>query len=143
MSAPPNLFLVRPEDLAAAWPKVSPWLASMANTSKGKFSLESIAVAIATGQWQLWAYAPAGAVKACYVGRILEFPHKRVYEPIALAGADMLADRAEWLAILAFIEDWARAEGCQAMQVLGAPGFERFAASCGYAKTHVMLEKEL
>ena len=90
------------------------------------------------GRMQLWAVV-GEAIEAIVLTEIAEYPRRRLCRVLAAAGAG----RARWLHLLGTIEEWARAQGCTAIEPVARPGWERALAPLGYRKTHVILEKEL
>jgi hypothetical protein len=50
-------------------------------------------------------------------------------------------ERARWLALKSALEDFARAEGCRAIRILGRSGWARLLPD--YSTTRILLQKEL
>ena len=138
-----KLYLIPPSDLPDAWADLAHFIVRICDASNGKFLPVDIAKAIINSEFQLWAAERAGEVEVVFLGRIVDFPQRRVYEPIAFAGRGLSANGDKWKEMFELIEVWAKTQGCTSIQGLGSPGLERWLKPLGYKKTHVMLEKDL
>lgn len=139
-----RLFLVEPAELPDAWSAVSPLVGRICDSSHGKFEPADIIKMLVGGDFQLWVLVDDdGAPQVVYLGRIVIFPRRRVYEPLAVASTDMPEYLDSWLESFEQIEKWAKDRGCDMVQSLARPGFERSLRKRGYKRSHVLLEKEL
>lgn len=138
------LYLIPPSELINVWASISHLIDRMALSSKGKFLSSDIIKAIVGNEFQLWiATNEAGEPKSICIGRIVDFPQKRVYEPIAVTADELPEHLGAWVDMWEIIESWAKAQGCTLMQPLGRPAFEKILKGKGYRKTHVLLEKDI
>lgn len=85
------------------------------------------------GEMQLWP-APDG----CLVTQVSTFPKRKLLQ-VFLAGGDMdavlaLADQAE---------EWGRAQGCDAMMMMGRMGWQRVLTKRGWDAAFVTMERKL
>lgn len=51
--------------------------------------------------------------------------------------------RHKWQHLVSKIEDFAKLEGCQMMELIARPGWKRILNNFGYKMTHVVLEKQI
>ena len=51
--------------------------------------------------------------------------------------------RHKWQHLIKDIEDFAKAEGCQMMELIARPGWQRVLNLFNYKRTHVVLEKKI
>ena len=51
--------------------------------------------------------------------------------------------RHKWQHLINDIEDFAKAEGCQMMELIARPGWQKVYNNYGYKRTHVVLEKKI
>ena len=51
--------------------------------------------------------------------------------------------RLKWQHLINDIEDFAKQEGCQMMELIARPGWQKVYNNYGYKRTHVVLEKQI
>ena len=51
--------------------------------------------------------------------------------------------RHKWQHLISKIEDFAKEEGCEMMELIARPGWQKVYNNHGYKKTHVVLEKQI
>lgn len=90
---------------------------------------------VAAGRAQFWP-GPA----SCIVTEIIDYPRKRVLN-LFLAGGTL----AELEAMLPFVLDWGRSQGCQSAAFIGRRGWLRsFATTAGFREAPLtLMEKSL
>jgi hypothetical protein len=115
-------------------------LISLACERSAKFTVESIRKELEEKALQLWLIVePDNPLVQCVVvTEILNHPNGRRYCNIRIATG---RGGKDWAFHIAEIEEWARQNGCHAMELLTRPGWERVLKD--YRKTHVQLEKDL
>ena len=139
------ITLIDPANLPDIWSKIEGYLQMIAARSRGRWTVENIAVYIINRSWELWVVfeeddeAPSDApnVLAVATSEIVEYPQYRALVGTGLAGREM----KKWVHLLSVVEDWARARGCKAIQLSTRPGLAKQLS--GYKATHVMYEKSL
>jgi len=89
------------------------------------------------GRALLWLAWDGEDVNAAAVTEIGVTEWRKVCNIVACAGADM----KRWLDLLEPIEEFAKAEGCAAMRIMGRKGWTRVLKA--YRPRRVILEKEL
>jgi hypothetical protein len=123
------------------WDEVRPWIAAACERSRGKFDADDIRIGLLERDDQLWIWRTDTAY-AVGVTRLVNYPKQTVCALRIVTGRNM----AEWIEpAMAGIEQWAKSQGCAAMELCARPGWERALRSrvSGYDKTHVYLERAL
>jgi hypothetical protein len=142
-----HLICIDPARAAEIWPHVRALIAqAMARGGVSDFS--AVEARVLDGRallWIAWERTGEGAGSAAGAGRVLAAAvtelavvNGRKLCVIAACGG---SDRRRWLPALREIEDFARAEGCAAMLVMGRRGWKR--ALRHYRERGIILEKEL
>lgn len=126
--------------LSQVWGEVQPLIAKVIPYTGGRQNEKTLADALLNRDMQLWVIRNGEGIKTAFVTQIVNFPTGlKVAEYIVLGGEDADA----WLALQAEVEEWARAQGCYVMQVVGRPGWEKMLKKNGFKKLTVMLDKDL
>jgi len=155
-----ELICIDPAQVHQFWPYVAPFIA--AAMRRGRISdFAGVAGAVHAGRSLVWIALtredgrerPDGTredgrerpdrnrarIKAAAVTELGNANGERFCTIVACGATGH--DRAEWLPLLAGLEDYARAERCTAMRIWGRRGWERLLPD--YKPTRVILEKEL
>lgn len=127
---------IRKELVDMTWPIVAPLIERACERSGGKYIASDFFATTREGAQQLWVAAKDGVPTMALITEIRNYPQKRVAALVVCIGEG----REDWLAHLETVEDWAKAQGCEAILAEARPGWERV---LGWQKTHVILEKEL
>ena len=101
------------------------------------YSIEDVIDELRSARAQLWHVMRGQNIQAIVVTVINTHPCAKDCMIWLCAGKD----RKDWIHLLAQIEDWAKAHGCDAMIVRGRTGWEKVMKD--YKKTHIILEKKL
>ena len=118
------------------WPHVCGYFVGISERSGGRFAPVDYFNSFKDRSRQLWIAAKDDRVTMVLVTEVRDYPRKKVAALIACAGEG----RGDWLHYLQVIEDWARSQGCEAIEAEARPGWARV---LGWKKTHVFLEKGL
>lgn len=132
-----NLVLVPRDTLAQAWPHVGAHVEKMAEATRGKLSVADIRGRIEREECQLWVVLEGSALLASVTTEIIVYPQRKVARILGCVGEH----RAKWVHLIAEIQDWARANGCAAMEIVARKGWAR--ALPDFQMTHVLLEADL
>jgi hypothetical protein len=92
---------------------------------------------VLSGRALLWLVMRGTAIRAAVVTELHRTETRKVCTIVACGGADM----RDWLALLSGIENFARAEGCDAVRVMGRAGWTRMLKE--YRETRVVLERKI
>lgn len=131
------LFGIQVAELPGVWPFVCDDLEAASKTSRGKWDLADIRAQLESGECQLWVWQTDTA-HACIVTQIRNYAKNRCCWIRVATGENY----KEWADIaIERLEAWARANGCDAMELVARPGWQRVLK--GYDMTHVYLEKSL
>jgi hypothetical protein len=120
------------------WPCARRFVERALDEGGGHLLAEDVLAALLRREMQLWVLRRDGSVVGALVTEIVRWPRRSVCR-LALAGAED-GLREEWLSWRGLIERWARAEGCDAMEIYGRPGWARIVPS---ARKRVVLEWDL
>lgn len=135
--------LVVPEEVAKAWPLAAPYLQEAIERDDGRRSLHSVLVQLVTGQNQLWLvsepdaaidYWPwvrIGPTVGAVITAIINYPHQKALKVEWLAGERF----GEWSHLISVLKDFARANGCYAVEIAGRPGVVKAMKQFGFEVT--------
>jgi hypothetical protein len=105
---------------------------------RGRLSdVAAVERAVLAGIQLLWVATDTRAIYAAAVTSLDRINGETLCTIVACGGRD----RARWLPLIAVLEDFARAEGCRAIRILGRRGWAR--ALPDYRITRIVLEKPL
>lgn len=130
-----SVVLVPPHKVVDVWPLVSHLIDRAFEYSDGKFSKTFVFDQLLADKMQLWV-----SEECALVTRPLDYPEKRIFE-LFLCGGERLA---EYLPEgMPMLEDYARKRGCNAMEIWGRRGWERFLKPHGFEHGLYVTRKEL
>ena len=119
------------EQIQAIWPVAKP-LIQKALDRGSIYSIDEIYMGLRRKEMQLWMWAD----KAALVTAIQNIEGKLHCLLLALAGESM----TQWFQYLPIVEDWAREQGAQEMQIYGRIGWARLT---GYNIEYTKMVKTL
>ncbi|WP_374634058.1 hypothetical protein [Ferrovibrio sp.] len=132
-----RLHLIPPDKLAAAWRFIEPFARQIAgghHDQASRRSAEDIATGITEGRELAWAVLDeAGSACALVLGGIVQFPRMKLLRIHSCVGVG----RKAWLPLLAEIEAFAKAQGCEQVEVICRKGWARELPD--YRLTHVVM----
>lgn len=134
---PTRVFTVRPEDVDAVRPWLEPFL-SQFERKTFLVSTEDVIAQAKASDCQLWSYHDGTTFRGVVATRIVPTTIGKLCSLWVCIGvdADELMDGMH-----AEIEQWARAIGCYAMEVVGREGWQKKLP--GYTRKAIVLEKRL
>jgi hypothetical protein len=136
MRSSAELVCVDPERVHEIWPHVASLLkAACIRTGLNAFA--DIESDILSGRSLLWIAWNGRAIEAAAATVLINSEIGKVCIITACGGNEM----PRWLALIAEIENYARAESCTRVRIYGRKGWLR--ALDGYEQTHVIMDKEL
>jgi len=131
MSSLGSTLLAGTDRLKDQWDRCHKWIADALEYSGGTHSMEDVFGAVAIGEAQLHPLE-----KSCIITEVVDYPSLTVCR-IWLAGGDLdeLVEAEKSIAV------WAKAQGCDAMEINGRKGWQRQLKD--YTATSVVLTKDL
>lgn len=135
MSASVEIVCIGPKVVNQVWPHVSAGiLAAFEKVDIGRF--DELERDVMNGDALLWLVNGDG-IEAAIVTQIINSQKSKVCMVSALVGSD----RDRWLHLESKIADYAKAEGCVSMRMIGRKGWKLVLK--GYAEIGVVLERQL
>jgi len=134
-SSSAKLCVVYANDLEPIWEEIKPHLKSALSYSDDKYSLEDIREGIEGKEMQLFIVVKED-ILATVVTSIYEYPNSKVMTVVLTGGEKM----DKWIHLIEQLERWAKDEGCDYMEILGRPGWERVLK---WEKKAVLLKKNI
>jgi hypothetical protein len=132
----PALICIDPAHVLEVWPLARPFiLAAMHRAAISDFA--DVESAVLAGTSLLWLAVEETNIHAAAITALHRVNGDRLCTIVACGGRG----RARWLALKSVLEDFARAEGCRAIRILGRRGWARLLSD--YATTRILMEKEL
>jgi hypothetical protein len=132
----PALICIDPAHIHTVWPHARPLIhAAMHRAAISDFT--EVESAILAGENLLWLALDGPTIHAAAVTALHRVNNHKLCTIVACGGRD----RARWLALKSVLEDFARAEGCRAIRILGRRGWARLLPD--YTTTRILMEKEL
>ena len=130
---------VRSIDVDTVWPQVLPFVERALAAGDGGHAPEDVRRLCRGHDAQLWLGVGVGGLEMVAVTEIRVLPRRRIARIWLLAGLDARG----WIdERLAAIEDWARTERCDAIELVGRKGWLR-RLPAGWAHTQVVMRKDL
>jgi len=131
------LCVVRPDEATALWPVIWPLLKPAAKRAQGGWSEAATKAAIEDGTAQLWA-SWDGKLEAVALTQIIHSgPNKLCAIPL-LGGKS----RDNWLRYESDIAEWAKGQGCVALEGYARPGWLRVLHS-GWRHCWTVIRKDI
>ena len=131
MSLSDSTLLTAEDRMGAQWERCHKWISDALKYSGVTHSIEDVYLACAVGEAQLHPLE-----KSCIITEVVDYPSLTVCH-IWLAGGDLdeLVEAEKSIAV------WAKAQGCDAMEINGRKGWQRQLKD--YTATSVVLTKDL
>ena len=133
-----ELVAVPPDGVDGLWVIAEPLLALGASWSR-KVSLEDVRERLGAGFGQLWlVFDPATSVVLCaFVSELVDYPSGYRAGRVVLLGGGSLE---RWRHFLPRIEQWAKQEGCRALEIVGRRGWKRVFPDYEHGETTIVKE---
>jgi hypothetical protein len=131
-----ELVCIPPDRVHLVWPRVAGLIeAAMRRGDLSSFA--GVQAAVSGGHALLWVAWDGDEIAAAAVTELHQTEWRKVCVIVACGGSE----RERWLELIEPIEEFARAEGCGAMRIMGRKGWARVLPK--YRIRRVVLEKEL
>lgn len=130
-----RLLCVAPSMVPEIWPYAGPMIRRA--TERGGGDFDRTETEVLAGLQLLWIVSDDGALQAAATTQLVNEGQGKACIIVACSGRQS----ERWLPLIVGIEDYAKAEGCKTMRVIGRKGWERVLS--GYRAKYVTLEKEI
>jgi hypothetical protein len=110
--------------------------------SFGERSLKHVLDDLYSGEKQIWLHSTGEVFTATVITQIVEYPSKRTCEVTYLGGdgsLDIIRDKKH----VQQVEEWARYNQCQDIQIIGRKGWLRVLKDQDYTERYITLGKQL
>lgn len=131
-----ELCCVDPARVRQLWPHAR-FLICRAMRRGGIAAFAPVEQSVLSGRALLWLATDRGTIHATAVTELAASEWRKVCVIVACGGRD----RARWLHLIEGIEEFARAEGCAAVRILGRKGWARVLPE--YRMHRIVLEKDV
>lgn len=121
---------IQSEEIDALWPQVVFLVDRAMGYIDGKMSSEDVYKALKNKKMQLWL-VPGGI----WVTQIEQYPRSKRLEWVAAAG-----EYNDWTEYLPILFEWAESQGCDAVEIVGRPGWGR---KTGFEEIHRVFRVKL
>ena len=133
-------FRVPPKDVEVQWQHMLRLLAPAIARSGGRWTPNDVFNELEAGRLQCWVCIQDQLFYAVGVTQVVEYPGLKVLCFHWVGGVDQRL----WLGLLVdTAAEFATAEGCTRMEMVGRKGWERMAAPLGFRPVFVFFEKLL
>ena len=131
-----ELVCVPPDEVARLWPHIAHYIArAMARGGMGRFA--DVEADVLGANAYLWLALRADAILAAAVTKVTGEGASRLCTIVACGGHDW----PRFGFLIEGLEDYARAEGCAALEICGRPGWQRRLK--GYRTVKAVIRKAL
>lgn len=129
---------VRSADVETSWKQVEPFIDAALARGGYRHSLDEVRTKCRDRDAQLWVGLGPSGLEAVAVTEIAAYPGAKV----ARVWIFSATDAPDWIANhLGAIEEWARAEGCEQLEMSGRLGWQRRLP--GWSAREIIMTKEL
>lgn len=121
------------EQIDEYWSYIAHWIGQACEFANGKYTTDSVLDMLHKKDAQLWVYGTTAAG----ITQIIDYPCRRV-AIVLFAGGKSLDGFKESLEV---VEGWARLNGCDAVEIIGRPAWQKVLPE--YGLEHIYLVKNL
>lgn len=119
---------------------VLPWLEAVERRADGRETVADLRKWLDVGQLQLYCWMEEDdSVTGVLVTEIVQMARGKICRFRVCTGRNP----ERWMPSVKIIEDWARANGCIAMEPIARMGWKKYLEPLGYQATHYVFEKKL
>ena len=133
-----EMHRLKPQQLEAVWPMVRPLMEEVAESYRGKQTVETLTSEILRGEVELWVVVEGNEILAIIGTQLCEEPSGMKTLFIKYADGRQMH---KWLGMIDEFEAYARANGCEYVEMIARKGWTKRLKD--YKMTHVLLEKRL
>lgn len=126
---------VKRDDLFNIWNQVVPYLEKALQFSDEKFKIDDILRGCMKQDMMLWVVYNDDKLSGCFVTELFDYPQDRRLNILLLSG-DGFDDIVEHLEKF---KEWASANGANAIEMYGRPGWKKVLEPHGFERTHTVM----
>lgn len=132
--------LEQPEwyEVPALWTEIEPWIADALAVGI-VYQPPDILRALLCKEMKLWIARDGERIKACAVTQLGNYPRLRVCSILVIGGVEM----HEWLSYNGEVEEWAKSQGCEAVEGMGRRGWAKVLPKLGWSESVTLYRKIL
>lgn len=131
---------IKAEDVDYYWPLVSSFLESALEHTDGEIGLQDIRSDIANHDRQLWVIKNDDVYIAAVVTQIYSYNSGKKIGEVTMAGGSR---HDLWDHFTDVVGEWFKDQGCQFIDIIGRPGWQRLYKERGFRLAYVQLRKNL
>lgn len=122
------------------WPLAEPYIKRALDHTRGEFTPADIKSLCKDKVIQLWLVSEGERIIAAATTEIVVYPSAKHCRVATLGGSRAV----EWLQLLFFVlDEWAKEQGCDAMEAFVRKGFVRILADYGYKHMYSAVFKDI
>ena len=136
---PMRVYGVQAHALDTVWNDAAPFLEEALELAFDKYSISDIYHYLQERDMQLWVVSNGIKLVAAAVTQILEYPGSKIAQLVLVGGEGV----REWTDADQVLSQWAREQGCDALEATARPGWMRVIDDTSWHRPLVVLRKEL
>jgi len=140
-----DIIYIPPKDIDRTWVLAKPYIDDALIYSNSHHHSDHFKDLIKKGKLQLWFLWDENKstvqekMNGVVVSEIIQRSLKKVFHLPIVTGKN----RQQWQHLIEKLEDFAKKQECDLMELIARPGWQKILDKYNYKKTHVILEKEL
>jgi len=139
------VWLVPPELTIQCWRDIRELVLEAQEHGMGESDEWDLVDRLARGDIQMWLVMDKDEQQPIGVKltRMQQYPRRKALVDFVTAGRGALGENGWFEDVQDEIEEWAREQGCEYIEGIGRPGWERIGKPMGYRKQYTVYVKEL
>lgn len=140
-----DIVYIPPKDIDKVWVIAKPFVDDALNYSNRHHHSDHFKNLLKKGKLQLWILwdskksTTEEKINGVVVSEIIQRSIKKVFHLPIVTGKN----RQQWQHLIEKLEDFAKKQECDLMELVARPGWQKILDKYNYKKTHVVLEKNL
>ena len=134
-----KLEIVPWREVVNLWSEVRPLLEPSVNLTDGAWVISDVLNRLISDDADLWIIRHDGKIQGCCVAMITDHPSKQIYAMTFIGGTGL----RDWLQFEDVIGDWAKSQGCAAMEGCDARGGAWARLLPHWRKAHTVIRRDL
>jgi len=140
-----DIVYIPPKNISKVWILAKPYIDDALAYSNSHHHSDHFFELMTKGKLQLWILwddtknTTQEKMNGVVISEIIQRSIKKVFHLPIVTGKN----RQRWQHLIEKLEDFAKDQGCDLMELIARPGWQKILDKYNYKKTHVILEKEL